>query len=56
MDIIQAGWEAARKQELQWGHALSGMDIRLKVFPLRNVDRLQWGHALSGMDILYAGL
>ena len=40
-------------EELQWGHALSGMDTvaragkggRLKA-------ELQWGHALSGMDTM----
>ena len=41
---------------LQWGHALSGMDISP-----RQVDRgryvlLQWGHALSGMDMRGAGI
>ena len=36
---------------LQWGHALSGMDMTTgRGFP-DLVLMLQWGHALSGMDI-----
>ena len=37
--------------ELQWGHALSGMDISECNRDLIGRLMLQWGHALSGMDI-----
>ncbi len=36
---------------LQWGHALSGMDIGPKTRAWQGQLMLQWGHALSGMDI-----
>ena len=35
---------------LQWGHALSDMDITVHHNEVCNKCRLQWGHALSGMD------
>ena len=38
------------QSELQWGHALSGMDTWRGVSLLRDPYTLQWGHALSGMD------
>ena len=39
------------RDTLQWGHALSGMDI-LVVYQISQAsEMLQWGHALSGMDI-----
>ena len=37
--------------KLQWGHALSGMDIRGADCMITDVRELQWGHALSGMDM-----
>ena len=40
-----------RLDGLQWGHALSGMDITPPRLPLLCAVRLQWGHALSGMDM-----
>ena len=40
---------------LQWGHALSGMDIGTWGFWLVDGQGLQWGHALSGMDIISPG-
>ena len=36
---------------LQWGHALSGMDMLHQQSQQAVQSRLQWGHALSGMDI-----
>ena len=36
---------------LQWGHALSGMDIAGRQLSMLPSLVLQWGHALSGMDI-----
>ena len=48
---IRAEQKVAAK-ELQWGHALSGMDICCGGGGGVHVDLLlQWGHALSGMDI-----
>ena len=39
-------------QKLQWGHALSGMDIWNMWLDNDKITlELQWGHALSGMDI-----
>ena len=35
---------------LQWGHALSGMDIAELGLPIPKLLKLQWGHALSCMD------
>ncbi len=50
-------WIPTRKSQLrpvicglQWGHALSGMDMMIGWNPYPDVDMLQWGHALSGMD------
>ena len=40
---------------LQWGHALSGMDMRVMRLILPVILLLQWGHALSGMDIFGCG-
>ena len=39
---------------LQWGHALSGMDITSDSQSAQITLTLQWGHALSGMDITAA--
>ena len=36
---------------LQWGHALSGMDMISGYVGNKYGTRLQWGHALSGMDM-----
>ena len=36
---------------LQWGHALSGMDMWIQFAGEQFGLPLQWGHALSGMDI-----
>ena len=36
--------------ELQWGHALSGMDTPHSPATAACTRKLQWGHALSGMD------
>ena len=36
---------------LQWGHALSGMDILHAWTTMFRAYALQWGHALSGMDM-----
>ena len=36
---------------LQWGHALSGMDINSSGSCTCRRYKLQWGHALSGMDM-----
>ena len=36
--------------QLQWGHALSGMDTRDTNWTRWRKQMLQWGHALSGMD------
>ncbi len=37
---------------LQWGHALSGMDIPVHRGRDHQCHQLQWGHALSGMDMV----
>ena len=37
-------------EQLQWGHALSGMDTKRAAKHDPRKRRLQWGHALSGMD------
>ena len=42
--------EELNLQELQWGHALSGMDTLIPRAKLAASYLLQWGHALSGMD------
>ena len=41
--------------ELQWGHALSGMDTLASWECERRQTQLQWGHALSGMDTSFTG-
>ena len=43
-----------RSGKLQWGHALSGMDISILSAMSFSFILLQWGHALSGMDIIRA--
>jgi hypothetical protein len=39
---------------LQWGHAFSGVEIRLMAAPIEAKDLLQWGHAYLGVEILAA--
>ena len=49
LSIRQSKWQ------LQWGHALSGMDIVGSLISADKIYPLQWGHALSGMDMLRNG-
>ena len=46
-------WLAEYQRQLQWGHALSGMDMLILLRDACAKSELQWGHALSGMDIAY---
>ena len=48
---LQAVFACIHPTPLQWGHALSGMDILRCVVNRACRELLQWGHALSGMDI-----
>ena len=41
---------ATKELGLQWGHALSGMDMMLQDGVDLYPAMLQWGHAFSGMD------
>ena len=49
--LVAGGWIFFGTQTLQWGHALSDMDTRMRIKEARRVaEQLQWGHALSDMD------
>ena len=54
MDIPKKNRPVAELVSLQWGHALSGMDMLADNGEWRKDPSLQWGHALSGMDIFHS--